>query len=105
MSFKNSNHFNQNKYEFPIHNLTKIQSSETPKRIEGRLSKLHKCSWLTTRQDFLGVIDHPWIPQYKTKENLATAKPLNDFEVHLETGINELKTLNSNNLLIFYMQS
>ena len=33
---------------------------------------------------------------------MTTAEPLNDFETHLETGINELRSSDGNNLLIFY---
>ena len=90
--FKNLNHINQHIYDFPIDNLNKLHLKETHKRIETRHDKLRKCTWLNNKHDLLKVIYQPWSPLYETKEYISAAKPLPDFEIHLEGGINEFKT-------------
>ena len=40
----------------------------------------------------LKVINFPWFPQHEAKEYVPITEPLLDFEPHLQTGINELRS-------------
>ena len=52
------------------------------------------------KYNLIKVIDKPWSPAHETKKYLAEAEPLPDFEVHLQGGIEELKTPSSNVLTL-----
>ena len=43
----------------------------------------------------LEVINFPWFPQHEAKEYIPITEPLLDFEPHLQSGINELKSSHS----------
>ena len=55
---------------------------------------------MENKHDLIKVIDKPWSPAYEAKKYLAETEPLLDFEIHLQGGIEELKTPSSNVLTL-----
>ena len=90
--FKNLNYIDQHKHNFPVDHLTKLHPKETHKRIHLRHERLHTCTWLDIKHEFVKVIDQPWVPLHETTKYLSEAEVLPDFLPHLTGGIEALKT-------------
>ena len=55
---------------------------------------------MENKYDLIKVIDKQWSPAHEAKKYLAETEPLPDFEIHLQGGIEELKTPSSNVLTL-----